>query len=101
VVNVKDRVLQPLGHDRSRSLLKLKNEVRVRSAFFGIEVWRKAKKQHVAEKVENRFFHRWIAALGRQDRTFHNLPILLGHRLPRREIRPVNGKTSDGLTHGA
>ena len=81
--------------------MKLKNEVRVRSAFFGIEVWRKAKKQHVAEKVENRFFHRWIAALGCDDRAFHDLPIVLGHGLPGREIRPVDGKTSDGLAHGA
>src|SRR2546422_7062261 len=33
VVNVKDCVLQSLGHDRSGGLLKFQNEMRVRGAF--------------------------------------------------------------------
>src|SRR5262249_31905768 len=67
----------------------------------GIEIRRKTKEQHITKEVEDRFFHCWIAALGRSDRAFHDLPIVLSHWLSRCEIRSINGKTSDGLTHGA
>src|SRR6266542_4000048 len=101
VVNVKDGVLQSLGHDRSRGLLKLQNEIRVLGARFGIEVWRKTKEQHVAEKIEDRFFHCGVATLGRGDRAVDDLPIFLSYGLPRCQVCSINRKTSDGLAHRA
>src|SRR4029077_6281797 len=101
VVNVKHSVLEPLGHDRSRSLLKLQNEMRVLGARLGVEVWWKTKEQHVTKKIEDRFVHGRIAPLRRGDGAFDNLPILLSHGLSGRQIRSVNRKTSDGLAHRA
>ena len=53
VVNIKHGILQPFGHDRPRSLLKLQNEMGVSSAGFGIEIFWEAEEQYVANKIEN------------------------------------------------
>src|SRR4029077_4533749 len=96
VVNVKHGVLEPLGHDRSRSLLKLQNEMHVLGARLGVEVWRKAKEQHIAKEIEDRLFHGRIETLRCRDGAFDNLPVFLSHRLSGRQVRSVNRKTSDG-----
>src|SRR5262249_11230016 len=101
VVNVKYSVLQALRHDRSCGLLKLQYEMGVVGPRFGIEVWRKVKEQHIAEKIEDRFFHCGITTFRRGNGALDNLPVFFNHGLSRCEIRSVNRKTRDGLAHRA
>ena len=75
--------------------------MRVRGAPSIIEIWRKTEKQHVTQKIENRFFHRWVAALGRGDCALDDLSIFFAHGLAGREISSINGKAGDGFAHRA
>ena len=102
VEDVKRRVLQSLGHDRPGALLKLENKVRVLGSRFLIEVFRETKEQNVAQEIEDRFFDRRVATLGRRRpraRSRRDLP-----RSPVAsavEVSAINRETGDGLAHGA
>src|ERR1700730_3449998 len=89
VVNVEDRVFETLGHDRPGELLKFEHEMHVLFARLRIQVFRKTKKQNVAEKIEDRLLHRWIAAFGRSNRALDHLSILVADRLTGREISSI------------
>ena len=71
----------------------------MRSALLFIEVFRKTKEQKVAQKVEDRFFDRGIASLGRRHRALDHRAILLAHRFSRFQIGAINGKTCDRFAH--
>jgi hypothetical protein len=43
----------------------------------GIEILRGTKQQHVAQKIEDRFLHRRVAAFGCGDSALDNLPVLV------------------------
>src|SRR5436309_300947 len=101
VVNVKDCVLQSLGHDRSGGLLKFQNEMRVRGAFGSAKVRRETKEQHLAQIIEDRLVHSRVAALGRGDCALDNLSIFIVHRLIGLEISAINRKAGDGLAQRA
>ena len=75
--------------------------MRVRGAFGSVKVRRETKEQHLAQIIEDRLVHSRVAALGRGDCALDNLSIFIVHRLIGLEIRAINGKAGDGLTHRA
>src|SRR6267378_7965544 len=77
VVNVEYRVFESLRHDRPGELLEFEHEMHVLLARLRIEVFRKSEKQNVAEKIEDRFLHRRIAAFGRSNRAPDHLSIFV------------------------
>src|SRR5205814_8391781 len=99
VVNVEHRVLESLRHDRPGELLKFEDEMHVLLTRLRIEVLWESKKQNVAEKIEDRFLHRRIAALGRGDRALDHLSIFVADRLAGREISSINREAGNCFPH--
>ena len=62
VVNIERRILESLRHDWPGELLEFEHELHVFLARLRIQVFREAKQQDVAKKIENRFLDRGIAA---------------------------------------
>ena len=101
VVNIEGGILQSLGHDRPGALLELENEMRVLRARFFIQVFRKTKEQDVAQEIEDRFFDRRVAALGRRDRSLDDRAIVLAHRFSGRDVGSINRETGDRFANCA
>ncbi len=99
VVDVKSGILQPLGHDRPGCLLEFQDEMDVLFAGFVVEVFRETEEQDVAQEIEDRFFERRVAPLGRSDRALDHGAIGFAHRAARREVGSINRKTGDCLAH--
>ena len=50
VIDVKNRVLEPLGHDRAGDLLKLQDEMHVLGAGRVVQIFRETEKQNIAQE---------------------------------------------------
>src|SRR5437660_649799 len=93
VVDIRDRILQSLRHDRPGELLKLENELRMGGALLFVEVFRKTKEQKIEQEIKDGFFYRGIAPFRRRHRAFDHRTIFLAHWFPWFEISSINGKT--------
>src|SRR5438034_684759 len=101
VVDIRNRVLQSLCHDRSGELLKLENELRVRGTLLFVEVFRKTKEQKIEQEIKDRFFDCGIATFRRRHRALDHRAIFLAHWFPWFEISSIDGETGDRFAHRA
>ena len=99
VVDIESRVLESLRHDRAGHCWNFKDEMRVLGAGFLIEVLRETEEQDVAQEIEDRFFDRGIAPLGRGDRALDHGAICIAHRPAGRDVSSVNRETGDRFAH--
>ena len=100
VVNVERRVLQPLGHDRSRTLLELHHEPLVLGHERRLHVRREAEEQDVAQEVVDGRVRPRVETLGQRRRAVDDRDVLGARRLPGDEVGPVDRKARDDLAHG-
>src|SRR5437868_12371990 len=95
VVNVKNRILESLRHDRAGELLKLENKLHVFRALFFVQIFRKTEEQQVTQKIKDRFFNRRIALFRRRDCALDDVAIFLARGPSWFAIAAVNRKTGD------
>src|SRR6266480_5074194 len=74
--------------------------MRVRRAPRGVETCWKTEEQHVAQKIEDRFFHGRVTPFGYADCALYDFTIFIARRLTGREVGSVNREAGDGLAHG-